>query len=161
MRGIEADLAERRVDQSAPLARGGADAVNLESFAHDLGDGQPRGQGSVGVLEDDLHLAAKRAQCRPRSPWISRPPNWMVPAARGQAQEGQTQGGLARAALAHHAHRLTFAHGEGDAVDRLDVAHRAPQHAALDGEPHAHVLGGHDDRRVGGDPVGRPARLGL
>ena len=56
-------------------------------------------------------------------------------ARRGQEpQQRQAERGLARAALADDAQRLALAHGEADAVDRLDVADRPPQQAALDRE---------------------------
>ncbi len=51
-----------------------------------------------------------------------------------QAQKGEAERGLARAALADHAERLALADLQIDPVDRLDVADRAAQQAALDRE---------------------------
>ena len=65
-----------------------------------------------------------------------------------QAQERQAERGLAGAALADHADRLTASHIEVDAVDRLDVADRAAQQAALDREMHLEPLGRDDHGRA-------------
>ena len=45
------------------------------------------------------------------------------------------------------------AHRQRDAVDRLDVADRAAQQAALDREMHLEVLGRHDHRRASDRPA--------
>ena len=49
----------------AALLIGFAEAMDAEPLADDLADGQSRAEAAEGVLEDDLHLAAERAQRLP------------------------------------------------------------------------------------------------
>ncbi len=51
-------------------------------------------------------------------------------------QDGTTECGLAAAAFAHKAERLTALDVEIDAVNRFDVCHSAREQAATDGEVH-------------------------
>ena len=71
------------------------------------------------------------------------------PLAGDQAQQREAERGLARAALADHADRLALAHGDVDAVDRLDMVDRAAQHAGLDREPDLDLAGRHHGAGVG------------
>ena len=83
-------------------------------------------------------------------------PKRIAPCALDQAQQREAERGLAGAALADHADRLAAAHPDVDAVDRLDVADRPAQQAALDREVHLDVLGRHHDRGVGRPASGLP-----
>src|SRR5882724_2721479 len=160
VRGIHAHLAQRFVDEIATLGRGGADAVDAEAFADDLRDGHARRQRSERILEDDLHLAAQRPQ-RLRGHAVQLEPAEADPAlARLQAEQGQAQRRLARAALAHHADRLALAHGETHPVAALDLADRAPQQPAPNRKPPANVLRLHHDRGVRPRGARNRARLG-
>src|SRR5580704_8649160 len=57
-----------------------------------------------------------------------------------QAQDGPPRRGLTAAALAHQPQGLTDADGEADAVDRIDLADRAAQHALAHREVLLEVL---------------------
>src|SRR5881409_4318873 len=59
--GWQADELEQLLDARAPLAAR-ADPVDGEPLAHDAGDAYARIERAVGVLEDDLHLAAHGPQ---------------------------------------------------------------------------------------------------
>ena len=79
----------------------------------------------------------------------------MPPWLRLQPQQRQPQRRLARAGFAHQADRVALAQGEAHAVDRLHVADRAAQHAALDREVHLQIVELQDLRR--GGIAGAPA----
>src|SRR3546814_3031753 len=68
---------------------------------------------------------------------------------RQQAKEGEAEGGLAGAALAHDADGVALAHGNRYAVDGAHMIDGALQHAFLDREPDFHVVTLHDHRRIG------------
>ena len=57
-----------------------------------------------------------------------------------EAEEAAGDGSLAAATLADKAKTFAFVDGEGDVVDRLDVAHRAAQEAALDREKFTQIF---------------------
>ena len=112
-----------------------ADGVDAEPFLDDLADGQPRRERAVGILEDDLHLRGGAAGARPREALELAAAGTDRPLAPEEAQEGEAERGLARAALADDADRPALADGDADAVHGLDVIHRAAEHAGLDREP--------------------------
>src|SRR5262249_56230019 len=56
-----------------------------------------------------------------------------------ESQDGATNRGLAGAGLADEAHHLAGLDGEGDVVDRLDLALTAREHAAVGVEPGAEL----------------------
>ena len=159
-RGIQSHLPQCLVDETVTRRRRGADAVDAEAFADDLRDGHARRQRAERILEDDLHLAAQRPQPLAGHAVQLEPAEADPALARLQAEQGQAQRRLARAALAHHADRLALAHGETHAVDRLDVGDRAPQQPAADRKPHANVLRLHHDGGVRARGARHRARLG-
>ena len=122
---VEPDLPQRVADDPATLLVGAAEAVRREALPDDLPGGQPRAEAGEGVLEHDLHVLAQRAQL-PEPPALDRTAIETDGAvALDQAQQRETQGGLAGARLADDAHRVPLPHGERDAVDRPDVVDRA------------------------------------
>ena len=120
--------------------------VHLEALFDDLGNRQPRAQAAERVLEDDLHFPPQRAQGARLQP-LDEGFAEMNGAARGdEAQQRQTQGGLAGAGFTDHPDRLAGLHVEGQAVHRLDVIDGATQQAGANGIPDPQVLGPYQGR---------------
>ena len=131
----------------ALLGGTGADPVQRQALGHDLAHGQARAEAAERVLEDDLHLAAQRAQLAASDrPWTGGRRTAIGALAGDEAQQRQAERGLARAALADEAERLAGAQLERHAVDRLDVADGAAEQAALDRKLDLQVVGGHEHR---------------
>ncbi len=135
--------------------------MHAQRLADDLARRHARIERGERVLEDDLHLPPVGAQLRPAE---ARDVGTVeLDAARGrldQPQHGATDCRLAAARLADQPQRLARTDREADAVDREDMAGRAPQYALLDREmllelPHL------QDRRHGRRALrrcgGRPA----
>ncbi len=111
----------------------------------DLGHRQPRRQRTVGVLEDDLHVAPERPHLARRQPA-------QAPAAIGDRPLRADQPRIARPSVVLPEPDSPTTPTvwpsrtvERHAVDRLHMADRAAQEAVADWEPHPHVLG-LDDR---------------
>src|SRR5438270_5985055 len=97
-----------------------------EPLADDLADGQPRVQGGVRVLEDDLHVRTRLLQVS--AVHLQQIAAVELDAAgRGLDQpQQQTAGrGLAAAGLAYEAEDLAFLDVERNPVYRFDVGDRA------------------------------------
>src|SRR5690606_31705554 len=65
--GPQADELEQLLDAPAPVGRR-TDAMEVERLAQCLEDGSARVQRTVGVLKDDLHLAASPRELTMREP---------------------------------------------------------------------------------------------
>src|SRR5436190_5637399 len=146
-RRIEPDLAQCIVDHARALGLA-ADIVDLEAFADDLRHRHARAERAVGVLEDDLHLPAERAD-------VALAERLQVLAVEADAafaalepQQGKAERRLARARFADQPDRVALAQRDADAVDRLHVTDGSAQHAALDREMHLEVVEPDDLRRV-------------
>ncbi len=114
---------------------GGADAVNLHGFEEGLHHRAARAERSVGILEDDLHVAPLRDEFTP----VQRSDVGTVehhPARGGfvQPQDGPSQRGLAAARFAHQTEGLSPGNPEAHVVHRLELAHHAAEEAAPDGK---------------------------
>jgi hypothetical protein len=95
--------------------------VNVDAFAHDRSHPHAWIERGVGVLENDLHLAAQVAHLAP--PQRGKIAAVEDDAAAGrfdQAQDQPSERGLARARFPHQAHRFTRFDGEIYPVNRLD-----------------------------------------
>ena len=155
--GVEPDLGERLHDERLALRRAAPDLVHPEPFLDDLPDRHPRAEAAVRVLEDDLHLAAERAEGT-GAERVDGPPEERDPSfARLELEHRESEGRLSRAALADHAHRLPLADLEGDSVYRADVAHGAPQDPAPDREPDLELFHLHRVVGVGRGGIGLSA----
>ena len=148
---VEAGVGQRPRYDFAPLGIG-QPALDRESLLDDLGHGQTRRQRPVGVLEDDLKVAAQGPQRRRIEPVDASAEVAHRSFGTDQPEDGEPQRGLAGARLAHHPHGLAFADIERDPVHGLHIADRATQEALLDREPDLQVLGLEDRfrRRIGG-----------
>src|SRR5947208_15440131 len=98
--------------------------MNLEWLPQGFAHGHPRIERAVGILEDDLHPAAQRAQL----PRVEREDVLRVKEhfARGgllESQHGAADRRLTGAGFAHETERLAPGNGERHAIDR---AHRRP-----------------------------------
>ena len=121
----------------------GADVVEVERLADDVADAHARVEARIGILEDDLHLAAQRLECaRIQAGDI---PAVELNGTRGrlhQPQYGAAERRLARSRLADEADDLTGTDAERDAVDGLDrdtcveqpLAHRKVNFEVRDAE---------------------------
>src|SRR3546814_3713403 len=87
---------------------------------------------SVGVLEDDLHLAPQRPH-RPGAETLDVTPlEDDVAGAALEAKQRHAERRLTGAGFADHADRLALAHRQADAVDGADVVDRPPEDAGLE-----------------------------
>ena len=116
-------------------------AVDQEALGDDVADGHARVQRGVGILEDDLHLAAQGlefggAQVEDILPVEED----RACRGRDQAQDGAGDGGLAAAGLAHQAEGLPLAHGEAHVVHGLHLGHHLLKDARADREVGLQVL---------------------
>src|SRR5581483_4613048 len=153
--GVAAGKARLQPDQpqqfldpcAAPIGR--HQIMQRQRLAEDLSDRHARVEGSIGILEDDLRLPAKRAQrIRVEVEQIAAfEPN----AARvrfDQAQHEAADGGLAAAGFADESQRLAGIDVEADAVDRSDESGRPAEQIARRREMLDQVFGfekrGHD-----------------
>src|SRR4029077_20273086 len=58
---IEPDIVERLNDAAVALGFGHTRMMNLQAFLDDIGNRHTRRQRTVGILKNDLHVAAERA----------------------------------------------------------------------------------------------------
>ena len=132
--GRHADALEHLVDgRVAVLA--GSDPVDTEAFRDQVADLHPGVERADGVLEDDLHVAAHPLHVTSAEPDEIDAVEGDLPLGRlEQAQQRAPEGGLAATGLPDEPEGLSTADLEVDAVDRLEVAGGAPQHALLDRE---------------------------
>ena len=99
------------------------EAVNGERLGQHLADRHARVERAVGVLEDDLHLAAQAPHALARECQDIAPLEPDRPAVGIDEAQHQPAGrGFPAPALAHERERLAGREGEVDAVDRLDRA---------------------------------------
>jgi hypothetical protein len=103
----------------------------LAQHAH----GEARVEARVGILEDDLHLAAQRAQIAARKPRDV----LAVEAHRARGGLGQPENaapgrGLAAAALPHQTEHFALVHVEGHAVHRAHLPGLPAEESATDGK---------------------------
>lgn len=115
--GVEADGGEE-FEEAGLHAFGGLFVVDAEGLGEDLADAHTRVEGGVGVLEDDLHLAAEGADtaggCGADVFAVE------VDGAGGgldEADEHAGYGAFAGAGFADEAEGFAAADGEGDVVD--------------------------------------------
>src|SRR3546814_2165916 len=123
--------------------------MDLQALGNDLADREARAERALGILEDDLHGAAQRPQVLVAEALDGLAVEADGALGRQQAKEGEAEGGLAGAALAHDADGVALAHGNRYAVDGAHMIDGALQHAFLDREPDFHVVTLHDHRRIG------------
>ena len=116
--------------------------MDLERLADDVADRHAGVERGVRVLEDDLDVAAQLAHRAALLGVDVDPVEGQLAGGRLlQPHQHPAQSRLAAAGLADDAERLALVELEGDAVDGLDVADRAPQHARLDRVVLDQVLG--------------------
>ena len=130
--GVEADAVEQLLGALQPALAGRDVGVHRPALGHDVADGHPRVQRAVGVLEDDLDLAAVLLE-RPAA-HLGDVLTLVEDRAAGRLLQGDQQlghGRLAAAGLADHADGLAAAQGQVDAVDGVDVPDRLLEEDAL------------------------------
>src|SRR3546814_7099503 len=91
--------------------------MDLQALGNDLADREARAERAIGILEDDLHGAAQRPQVLVAEALDGLAVEADGALGRQQAKEGEAEGGLAGAALAHDADGVALAHGNRYAVD--------------------------------------------
>ena len=121
-----------------------ADCVNQQALLDNLKSRQPRAQRSEGILKDDLHLPAQRADLLLLPALDVAVVEFDGAFAGHQPQECLTQGGLARTGFADDADGLSRADAERNSIDCFYMAHGAAQQTALDGKVDLEVLGADD-----------------
>ena len=101
-----------------------------QRLADDVADAQARVQRGVGVLEDDLQLAAPGPHLLAREAVDALAVDADLARSRvDQLQDRFPRGRLAATALADQTQRLALGDVEGDAVDRMDLPDGALQQA--------------------------------
>ena len=112
------------------------DLMLAHRLSDDLADREPGRERGEGILEDDLHLGTEVAHFLAGEIVDLLPVEEHLTAGlfARETQNGAPRGRLAAARLADQTHRRPAFQVEGNAVDRLDVADRPGEEAALDGE---------------------------
>ena len=112
------------------------DLVLADRFADDLADREPGRERRERILEDDLHLGPEGTQFFTGKivDFAAVEQHLSAGLFARETQDGASGGGLAAARFPDQPHRGPALQIEGDAVDRLDVADRPGDEAALDGE---------------------------
>ena len=155
---LQADLPQCVGDQLAPFVIAAAFTVDQQAFLDDLSDGHARAQRRERILEDDLHLPAQWAQDLATKIFDTLAVETDGALARDQAQQRQSQRGLARAAFPHHAHGVAFADLQTDLVHRADMIDGTAKDPGLNGEPDLEIFrrdhGGGIDGGRGRFPLG-------
>src|SRR5690606_893792 len=144
---IQAHFLQRLDDHLLPLLWR-ADAVDLQSFADDLRNRHARTQTAEGVLEYHLELPPGRAYCLLAQAVQPLTVAFYQALALDEAQQRQTQCGLAGTALADDAQRLPRPQAETGVGDRLHVPHGALERSLADREPDPQLFRPHHHRRV-------------
>ena len=138
----------------------GADGVEAQDLGQRAADGEAWIERGIRILEDHLHVPAKRLQLAraERSEVLAHEPD--APAGRSiQPQQRASERRLAAAALADQTERLVPPDGEADTVHCADHGPRPPPddigEAAPRGERHRevldldqHLLGSAGERRI-------------
>ncbi len=109
-----------------------AKTMELDDLGKHAADGDTRVERGIGILEDDLHLAAKIAQivaCHRRHF-----PSFELYRAGGRIHEPENRAprrGLATAGFPHQSQGLPLADSEADIVDSLDLSDCLAEKPAL------------------------------
>src|SRR4029077_3282678 len=122
--------------------------VHGEAFTDDVGDRHARAERAERILEHDLQVAAERAHLLEARALDVLAQEHDPAVRRDQPQQREPERGLARTGLADDAERLSLAHGDADAVDRLDMTHRLAQETTLDREPNFQLVRRHHHWRI-------------
>src|SRR6185437_1765093 len=142
----EADRLEQLLHARSTLRL--LDAVDLERGADDRADALARVQARVRVLEDHLHLAAKRSQrARPELRDVAALEDDFALGRFVEPDDGAPERRLAAAGLAYEPEGLPLPYGERDVVDGVHGPYLSSQHAFVDREVFLDVLD-LDERRV-------------
>jgi hypothetical protein len=138
--------------------------VHLHRLGDDRADLLARVERAVGVLEDDLDLAAQRYQlAAAKLGNVDAVVKDFAGRRLLQPQDAAAHRGFAAAALANQAQRLAASDRQVDAVDRLDVANMAARDHPL-GDREMHLEAAHFEqrrrlaRRILRSAGGRPRR---
>ena len=123
-------------------------AMHAQTFGDDLFHRHAGRQAAERVLKHDLQVAAQIAQVLAMLRLQVLPKEHHRPGRRDQPQDRQRQSGLARATFPHDAQRFAGAHRQRGIIDRLHIADRAAQEAAMDREPDAQAFGAHNLHRI-------------
>ena len=97
--------------------------MDRHGLGDDLADGHARVEGRIGILEDELHLAAHVLDLMlVHLGDIAALEEHLAGGGLGEPHDGTAGGGLAAAGLTDEAERLTGVNLEGDVVHSRDDA---------------------------------------
>ena len=121
------------------------DVVDDERLRNDLSDGHAGVQGRIGVLEDELHVAAHLLElllAHLRD--VLALEEHRAAGGTGEVHDAAARGGLAAAGLSHQAEGLASVDVKRDVVDGVDgpLGEALAKDAGLNGELLAEVLHG-------------------
>src|ERR1700682_147514 len=145
---LQPDQTQQFLDAFA--AGGGRHKVmQRQRFGQDLADGHARVKRRIGVLKDDLRIAAEAAQfVRVEREQIAALESDVACIRLDQPQYQPAHGGFAAAGLANQRQRLARIDAETDAIDRLDEGGPASEHRTVGDEMFYEILDfeqrGHD-----------------
>ena len=130
---VETDAPQQRAGALARL--GARSTVHEEAEGHRILDGQARVERGVGILEDQLHVAAQALHARrPGGPHILAGEDQGPRIRLDQSENQPGQCRFPAAGLADDTERLARIDVERHVVDRAHPGIRALQHAAAQGE---------------------------
>ena len=125
---LEPDQAQQFLDPFT-AACGRNQVVQAQGLGQDLAHGHARIERGIGILKDDLRVAAEGAQLvRVQGQEIAALEANVAGIRLDQPQHQPAHGGFAAAGLADQRQRLAGIDAEADAVDRPDERGRPPEH---------------------------------
>ena len=137
---LEADQLQQFLDPRA-VPRPRHQVMQLERLAQDLADGHPRIERGVGILKDDLRLAAEAAELLGiHRQQIAAFEADAAGVGLDQPQHQPAHRRLAAAGLADQRQRLAGLDNKTHAVDGVDMGGRPPEYRALRHETPGQIL---------------------
>ncbi len=131
----ESDNLQQLIDAVLDVVLRCAELVDFKNFGQHSANGDARIERAVGVLENNLHVAAHLAQTL--AGHLRDFLTLELDRSRGRFDEAKNRaacGRLAAARLADQAQRLAAPNGKRHVIDRFDVADRLREDTLLDRE---------------------------
>ncbi len=122
-----ADLFQDIGNSVPPFQATAPPLMDDQPFLNDLTDGKARAETGIGVLKDNLHLAAKRSEFRPAFVLDRLAIKHNLPLGGDQAQQRKTQRGLPGSAFPDNADRMPLFNVERNVIDGPDMIDSAPE----------------------------------
>jgi hypothetical protein len=139
--GAQSHRLEEVDDTLLALLAGLGELVDDQRLSDDRAHGHARVEGGVGILEDDLHVAAKVAErALVEGGDVLAFEDDLARCRLDEAEDAPAGGGLATSRLAHQPQRLALLNGEGHVVHGVDARHLPREEPTPDREVLLEVL---------------------